>query len=63
MDLDPEAAMAIFQDLSNKGSPKGQLVSFPHTYFKSLSPNKHFYCVPSSEVKRILSYFYVVMVQ
>ena len=27
MNLDPEAAMAIFQELSAKGSPKGQLVS------------------------------------
>ena len=27
MNLDPEAATAIFQELSAKGSPKGQLVS------------------------------------
>ena len=27
MQLDPAAALAIFQELSDKGSPKGQLVS------------------------------------
>ena len=26
MELDPAAALAIFQELSDKGSPKGQLV-------------------------------------
>ena len=26
MDLDPEAAVTTFQELSDKGSPRGQLV-------------------------------------
>ena len=52
MNLDPEAAMAIFQELSAKGSPKGQLVS-PLKF--SIFQNLH---VPNSSSVKCFAHFY-----